>query len=104
MLDFFWLFLVKANFYLKLSVPSQTFKRGEKKVAQISFASVHLVNTGEYTCQARNGALDGNGNVIEAEKTINLFVRCTFCDALIELVVANTYRKKFSMPAHCLTA
>ena len=85
-------------------VPSQTFKRGEKKVTQISFASVHLVNTGEYTCQARNGALDGNGNVIEDEKTINVFVRCTFCEALIELVIANTYRKTFSMPAHCLTA
>jgi len=67
-----------------LFVPSQTFKRGEKKVAQISFTSVHLVNTGEYACQAANGALDGNGDVIEVEKTINLFVRCKFCDALIE--------------------
>ena len=85
MLDFFWLFSVKANFYLKLFVPSQTFKHGEKEGSQITFASVHLVNIGEYTCQAKNGALDGNGDVIEVEKTINLFVRCTFCDALIEL-------------------
>ncbi|XP_020602436.1 neural cell adhesion molecule 1-like isoform X3 [Orbicella faveolata] len=50
-------------------------QRGEKRVRQISFANVNLVNTGEYTCQARNGALDGNGDVIEVKKTINLFVR-----------------------------
>lgn len=85
MLDFFWLFSVKANFYLKLFVPSQTFKRGEKKVAQITFANVHLVNSGKYSCQAKIAALDGNGDVVEVEKTINLFVKCTFCDALIEL-------------------
>ena len=76
-------FLFYCTCIFKLFVPTQTFKRGEKKVAQISFASVHLVNTGEYACQAKNGALDGNGDVIEAEETINLFVRCTFCDALI---------------------
>ena len=58
------------------------FQRDGKSVRQISFSNVNLVNTGEYTCHAKNGALDGNGDVIKAEKTINLFVRCKFPKAL----------------------
>ena len=82
MLDFF-LVLFCSKLIFKLFLPSQNqFLRGEKRVRQISFSSVNLVNTGEYTCQAKNGALDGNGDVIEVEETINLFVRCKFSNAL----------------------
>ena len=52
--------------------------RQDKKVAKISFPNVNLVDTGEYTCRAKNGALDSNGQVIVAEKSINLYVKCKF--------------------------
>jgi len=75
MLGFFVLFCFKLIF--KLFFPTQApFIRDEKTVRQISLKSVTLVNTGEYTCHAKNGALDENGGVIEVKQTINLFVRC----------------------------
>lgn len=75
MLGFFVLLCFKLIF--KLFFPIQApFIRGEKTVRQISLKSVVLVNTGEYTCQAKNGALDENGDVIEVKQTINLFVKC----------------------------
>ena len=67
---------------LKLRYPSQAqFQQGGKSVRQISFANVNLVNTGEYTCHAKNGALDEKGDVIKVETTINLFVRCKLPNA-----------------------
>ncbi|XP_078381279.1 hemicentin-2-like isoform X4 [Oculina patagonica] len=51
------------------------FTRGDRKVAKISFPNVHLVNTGEYTCHAKNGALDGNDQVIMAKESMNLYVK-----------------------------
>ncbi|KAL9965519.1 hypothetical protein ACROYT_G029328 [Oculina patagonica] len=56
-------------------VGQTTFMRGDKKVAKISFPNVNLVNTGEYTCHAKNGALDGDGQVIVAKESMNLYVR-----------------------------
>ncbi|KAJ7312355.1 hypothetical protein OS493_039724, partial [Desmophyllum pertusum] len=39
--------------------PGQTtLMRGDKKVAKISFTNIHIYNTGDYTCQAKNGAMD----------------------------------------------
>ena len=78
------LFCFKLIF--KFLFPSQgQFQRDGKSVRQISFASVNLVNTGEYTCQAKNGALDEKFNVIEVKETLNLFVRCKFSNALCVL-------------------
>ena len=83
-----WLLLCVFCFKLifKFLFPSQgQIQRDGKSVRQISFASVNLVNTGEYTCHAKNGALDGKGDVIEVKETTNLFVRCKFPNALCVL-------------------
>ena len=56
---------------------------GQKTEASIVFSSVHLINTGKYTCRARNGARDLNADrVIVVEKAVHLYVRCKFFDAL----------------------
>ena len=57
-------------------VPLQTVMRGDKKVAKISFTNIHIFNTGDYTCQAKNGAMDSDGQVIVVKKTVKLYVRC----------------------------
>ncbi|KAJ7375776.1 axonal fasciculation [Desmophyllum pertusum] len=56
--------------------PGQTtLMRGDKKVAKISFPNIHIYNTGDYTCQAKNGATDSAGQVIVVKETVKLYVR-----------------------------
>ncbi|KAJ7312354.1 hypothetical protein OS493_039723 [Desmophyllum pertusum] len=60
----------------KFTNPGQTtLMRGDKKVAKISFPNIHIYNTGDYTCQAKNGAMDSAGQVIVVKETVKLYVR-----------------------------
>ena len=56
----------------------QSTEDGNKIVQQIMFTNVQWVNSGKYTCRARNGALDSEGTIIVEEQTIRLNVNFKF--------------------------